>query len=886
MNSPSILPPIAEHYAAESASIRAQFEAAGDGPLVLRTRSDLVDSIVVRLYRELFSASLDGPKDFCVVALGGYGRRELFPHSDIDLLFLPSNGRRESSQRQAVATMARMLWDTRLRVSHTARTLGECSQLHRDNLEFNISLLDSRYLAGDRWLFDRLRSDAIPHFAARDRDDLVRNLADLIGERHSKHGNTVFHLEPNIKESLGGLRDYHVARWLTLIAEIETQGRMVIPEQAWPPALRDAGVEAWRFLAALRCFLHYRYERDDNLLSYESQEEAARQGIGHRHGHALPAADWMRTYFRHARTITQLAGRCLDKVAPARSSLYGLFQQWRSRLSSPDFSVVRERIFPRQPALAADERLLLDLFEMMARHGLALSREAERWVEEILEHLDPGKLTGLWPHLSRILTLSHTAEALRAMHRLGVLTALLPEFRAIDCLVVRDFFHRYTVDEHSLATIQNLQELRKLRGEGFETAGLDRWRQKLAEIFAALERPDLLLFTLLLHDIGKGLPAADHIVGSLEAADAACERLKLSPDEVETVRFLIASHLEMSATLQRRDIFDPETIKTFAERIGSAEHLKLLTLFTYADVKAVSPEALTPWKAEMLWRLYAATANFLARSLDEERVHVAGSKPPKADRVLSLLGASARPEDLEGFLEGFPLRYLETHAAEEIAVHYSMARQLAGDPVQVSLRPREKSFELTVLTADRPFLFASITGALAAWGMNILKADAFANRAGTVLDTFRFIDLHRTLELNPQEVARFKTSVADVLAGRTTLETMMKGRISDQPALRPKVHISTQVRFDDESSSHSTLMELITFDRPGLLYQVSSALAGLGCNIEVALIDTEGQKVIDVFYLTSQGAKLEPARQSAIRQALLERLSPPREPHAEVSLSS
>lgn len=877
---------IVAQYGAESARIREQFDSTGDGLAALKSRSDLVDSVVVQLYRELISEDAKGPKDFCIVALGGYGRRELFPHSDIDLLFLSASGRKEHKLREAVATLARTLWDTRMRVSHSTRALSECSELHRDNLEFNISLLDCRFLAGDRWLFELLRTDAVPRFAARDRDDLVRNLADLIDQRHAKYGHTLFHLEPNIKEAPGGLRDFHGARWLSLISEFDGRQRPQFPSESWPADMRTSTEDAWQFFAALRCFLHYRYDRDDNQLSYEYQEEAARRGIGHQYGESMPAAGWMRTYFRHARAITQLTAGLLDELVPARSTIYGMFQQWRTRLSSPDFSVIRERLFPRHASITADGELLLKLFEVMARHGLALSRDAERWTREIVARGEPGSLDARWPALSAILKLPHVVEALRAMHRLGVLTALLPEFAAIDCLVVRDFFHRYTVDEHSLMTIQNLSELRKPAPAGTSGAGMPAWRSRFAEIFGEIERPDLLMFSLLLHDVGKGMPAADHIIGSLEAAETACERLKLDSEERELVRYLISAHLEMSATVQRRDIFDPETVRAFAEKVGSVERLKLLTLFTYADIKAVSTDALTPWKAEMLWRLYAATANYLVRSLDQERVHDAKASQPKADRALKLLGSSARGEDLANFLEGFPIRYLETHSAEEIATHFAMAQRLPEQPVQILLRRQEKLFELTVVTHDRAHLFASITGTLAEWSMNIVKADAFANGAGTVLDAFRFTDLHRTLEMNPEEIGRFKNAVADAVAGKALPEARLNGESGAAEPARPKTSISTRVIFDDESSSHSTLMELITVDRPGLLFRVSSVLAQWGCNIEVALIDTEGQKVIDVFYLTHRGAKLDTERQNLVRKSILEIVDPQPGSVPVVSLSS
>lgn len=883
MSTTSTATSLVNRYVAESAKVREKFESTGDGRAAALERASLIDALLTELYRDHLAPKAAASSNYCLVALGGFGRRELFPQSDIDLLFLAPDEAARDAWRERVATFSRSLWDLGLRVGSSARALAECGELHRDNLEFSVSLLDCRWVAGDQKLFARLRDETVPRLVAREHQDMVRDLVEMTRRRHEKYDHTIFHLEPNIKEAPGGLRDYQVSRWLEIIRQLKQQSKWEDPEELWPPASRAEGRAAFDYLAATRAFLHYHQGRDDNHLTYELQDEAAALGIGCRPGETLPAAEWMRHYFRHARSIDRRCDQLLDDAIPVRTSLSALFRDWRSRQSTPAFRVERGRIFPRRPADASVDPIgLLEIFELMACHAVDLSREAERWVEEALPRV-AGRLAewpGLWQEFRPVLVGPHSAFALRAMHRLGVLDALFPEFRAIDSLVVRDFYHRYTVDEHSLMTIQNLNRLidgkhGEVRAPGPGTSAV--WDAKFSEILSELEQPELLFLSLLFHDVGKGTLPGDHVRGSLDAVEGVLERLAIDPGDRETVAYLISSHLEMSATMQRRDIFDPETVRAVADKVGTPERLKMLCLLTYADIKSVNPEALTPWKAEKLWQLYAGTSNHLARSLDEERVHAFAGQLAQVERVLQHLPKPTSPLSVSAFLEGFPTRYLRTHSAEEIAAHYLMSRRLAENPVQLSLRNRGHSFELTVMIHDRPFLFASLTGTLAAWGMNIIKADAFANALGTVLDTFRFVDLHRTLELNPSEAHRFEQSVADVLLGRESLQALMSGRINPRKVPQAKVEIPTQVRFEDSAtggtaSVRTSILELITQDRSGLLYQVSSTIAELGFNIEVALIDTEGQKVIDVFYLTSHGAKLDAKEQEQVRQALLSQL--------------
>jgi [protein-PII] uridylyltransferase len=858
--------------ASESLAIEQAFAATGNGSAALAARTALADRVVAQLHEHFLGGLAAGRERHCLVALGGYGRKSLFPHSDIDLLFLFGSHSGAQAAKDAGAALARHLWDAGMRASATARTLEECDAFEQGNPEFAISLLDARFLAGDAALFARLRNEILPHLVAREQNAILGALLEMTRERHAKYGGTIFHLEPNIKDAPGGLRDFDVACWVTAIQELARHRRWTAADSAWAELLSEPAAGAFRFLADTRCFLHFRNGRDDNRLSYELQDEAASRGTGLAPGAPIPVEQWMRSYFRHARTVHRLTTRLLDQASGSRSSLYGAFEDWRARLSNDDISVLRGRVFCRRPAALGDPAMLLSLFEFVARHGMDLSAETDNAVERALEsHKPAGIWPGdPWPQISRHLTLPHAGTALRAMHRLGVLDAMFPEFQAIDCLVVRDLYHRYTVDEHTFLAVEALHALRQAKTDP---------EQRYADILAEVEQPEILFLALLFHDVGKGMTGEDHIRGSLDAVERIFARLALAPAQKDLVRFLILNHLEMSATLQRRDIFDAETIRAFADTAENPDRLRMLCLLTYADVRSVNPEALTPWKAEMLWQLYAATANHFTRSVDRQRLAGASERDMReVIRGSPKLASTAR--QLAAFLDGFPRRYLKTHTPEEITDHLTLAQRLeenlkkSGDPQQaeVLLRSRGHVHELTVVTRDRPRLFAALTGTLTGWGMNIVKADAFSNSAGVVLDSFRFADPFRTLELNAGESERFLSSVRDILDGKASLDSLLQGRMRRPATPRRRRAVTTEVRFDDESSTHSTVLEIVTRDRPGLLYGISSVLAETGFNLEVALVDTQGEKAIDVFYLTAEGGKLNAARQSALLQALLRKL--------------
>src|SRR5580765_3565441 len=809
------------------------------GRAALARFSDRLDTIV----RQLFAAAPQPPQPVAVVAIGGYGRRQLFLHSDIDLLVL-FGGHLGSAEEDALRAILHPLWDLGLVVGHQVREIEEFGKLEVDNPEFLMALVDARLVAGDRGLYDRFES-AFHH--AGTHAHVVGALNALIDERYALFNATLYQLEPDVKESPGALRDLTATRWIGALTD---------------PSLLRRGVEepskieeAEDFLLRVRSILHLEGKRNQNQLTHQLQEKAA-DILGYPGAFPQQRVErLMSDYFRHARVVTRSLA-WMRKTAPTPAGL-------NLGHTNDGIRFINMRQAAVQPAT------WLAAFQAAIDNNCPVSDPALSLIRQYAERFRVEDFFPTPTHRAGLLHFLKPAAGLYArlseMHDCGLLGRMFPPFQAITYRVVRDFFHKYTVDEHTLLTIRNLERL---------TTDETPDRQRFASLLWDVPTPELLVLALLLHDVGKWRDD-DHHLESVRMAREMFGRLGLAAEQRDAIEFLIANHLAMSQVAFRRDTEDPDVVRRFAELVGVEERLRMLCLMTIADIEAVSLETLTPWRAELLWRLFVDTYNQLTHGYGDEPIEAnqAGSGGVLAGRPSDLSEA-----DIAHFLQGLPRRYLQLFTRDAIYQHVRLSRDIRPDEVHLSIEQRGNAWELTVVTLDKPFLFSNISGVLSSFGMDILRGHAMTNPNGLVLDIFQFTDQERFLELNPGAIKQMLGVLNDVVSGRATVADRLRGREQSLFHRRP-MPVAPVVRCDNTSSNRYTIIDIIAADALGLLYRISRVISLNGCDVDLVLIATEGHRAIDVFHITKAGRKLSGAEELELTTALQRMLEEGYETH-------
>jgi [protein-PII] uridylyltransferase len=865
-------------YRAEArAHLEALHRSGAAGQLINETNSDLTDRLIRRLFRladaEYYAGGAEFGQRLCVVAVGGYARRELSIYSDVDLLFLYP--RRMSPYVEHVTGKVQMwLWDGGLTVGCATRTIAETLDLSSEDATVKTAILDARFLVGDTELFHEF-TDSLREETSSDKEKFLTERLAALSEGHKKYGESLYLLQPNVKEGAGGLRDYHNAYWAVRAAHPTTHG---LDDLLHFGLLTESEMEQYRsaiqFLWRLRNELHLISKRKNDQMSFEHQEQVATAwsyGASHTDDEDLPVERFMRDYYRHARVVQNLSElaieQCLARAAkprarpPARDVADG-FRVADSHLEIPHAAHLRERPVRLLTAyaVAQDERV-------------QLSRTARRFVRENLELVDEGLRRD--PEASaaflRILEGPHRVmRTLTEMNEDQLLSAFLPEWAQIFCRWQHVIYHIYTVDVHTLFLIE---ELRRLARGDYEEA-----LPELTTLMREVGEIPVLFLGCLLHDIGKGL-GGDHSNRGAEGARSCVERLGLSPERVERVVFLVRQHLLMSHVAQRRDLSDARLIVDFARTCGDRENLRNLYLLTFADIRASSPTGWTEWKGQLLRELFERTSEFLETGSDDPRVALEQIEARVERRQEAargeLRGLGVGEARISGFFSIMPRRYFVSHAPRQIARHALVVLAWAPEKV-ISHSVRELRggiSEFLLCTADVHGLYATVSGVLAAKGINILGSHVYTARSGLALEVYRVA----TPTGGPEEQREIWKAVASMvqasLSGVLELDEMIRRRRRSllKSAPLPPAPRPVEVAISNAESDFYTIVDVSANDRLGLLYDLTRTIASHGLEIYISKAATVMDQIADTFYLKDgEGKKiLDPERIEHLRQDLL-----------------
>ncbi|MEM9796744.1 MAG: [protein-PII] uridylyltransferase [Pseudomonadota bacterium] len=803
----------------------------------------------------------DGER-FAIIAVGGYGRGEMAPHSDVDLLFL-TPWKVTPWVESVVESMLYILWDMKLKVGHATRTVRDCLRLAGEDQTIRTALLEQRLICGDaalgQELHDRLWTDL---FAKTAPEFIEAKLAER-DTRHRKQGGQRYMLEPNVKEAKGGLRDLQCLYWIAKYRYRVRDAADLVALGVFTAEEFAAFEAAERFLWCVRCHLHLIAGRAADQLTFDMQVDVAARMEFRDHAGRRAVEHFMQQYFRHATRVGELTRILLTALeaenVKQEPGLLGLFK--RRRKVKPPYEERQGRLdVADEEAFLADPLNMLRIFEEALRTGLLLHPHAMRLLaanrhlidRDLRETPEAAKL-----FLGLLLKHGNPERALRRMNELEVLSAFIPEFAPIVAMMQFNMYHSYTVDEHIIQVISNL-------------AQIERWelRESLPLASSILEKGAnrrVLYVALLLHDIGKGRPE-DHSVLGARIARAVAPRLGLKPKECETVEWLVRHHLLMSDMSQKRDIADPRTVRDFAKAVKTRERLDLLTVVTVCDIRGVGPYVWNNWKAQMLRALHRATASALENGLEDVN---RDTREAKAKRLFR----EALPDWSEGQLRTEIGRHYGPYwQGIPTAAQVRFARLLDGledGEVRVELEADEDRDATRVLFAcqDHPGVFSRLAGALSLVGANIVDARSYTSKDGYATSVFWLQDA----DGHPYEAARLprlRGMIEKTLKGEVVTRDALEGR--EIKKRERKFQVPTNISFDNEGSEIYTIIEVDTRDRPGLLFDLTQALAGANITIAQAVIATYGAQVVDVFYVKDLfGLKLwSQSKQAALEKKL------------------
>ena len=873
----------------EDHRLRLEHYAGGGGLEIAHKRATLMDIVLRHLFEAACTSSpMDDrqPPGLALLAIGGYGRGELNPFSDVDVMFLHSSPRgKEMFQiSEIIQLILYLLWDIGFKVGHSTRSIPEAIKQAQADMLSKTSLLESRLLTGDEALFAQFKMQFEKQCVAGHEEEYIADRVTNQAERHSKHGGTIYMQEPNIKNGCGGLRDYQNLMWISHFKERVSTTAELVEKKFLSEAERKQLDRAHDFLLRVRTELHYLNKRAADVLTLSFQGKIADE-FGYPQKNMLRRSEaFMRDYYQHARTIynmTELLSERLSVTTPASRQRSGILkylpQRKKNRVEFFDGFFSRGgNLYPEsRDIFSQDPYRMMRLFQHAQQRHLSLSAELQQLIRRRLHLVSRTFQYSRAARETFAAILSRKGEVgriLRMMHRVDFLGRYIPEFGELTCLVQHEFFHRYTADEHTLVCIDKLDAL------------VDTNEPKLAryrDLFLKLEDPFVLYLALLLHDTGKAANARLHAEASALYAQKVAARHQLSSERRKTLISLVDNHLALSSTAQRRNLDDAATIEEFASIVRSQGDLDNLMLLTLVDGQATGSEAWSDWKETLVWNLYNSTSQYLAdgeaffrqRKIERDSMRHSVSEKLGEDYT----------EEVEAYFQHMPESYFQTQQVADIVSHIRFFRTFlearAGEDA-LSLAPAVKWIahpakghsEVWVCTWDRRELLARIAGSFSVAKINILSADIFTRSDSLVLDIFRVCNKDFEPVTDEKDIAQFGKHLQQALSDEDYDFDPLLERVMRKQTYRLAEELDFPTRIGIDNSAHPvfTLVDIQTPDRLGLLYHLLRAFGQVGANIALSRITTEKGAAIDSFYITGeQGRKIEdPDEIKSLQKAL------------------